>query len=76
MTPSLQELGINRLGFDERLALAEAIWESIVDEIERTPIPQSQLDELDRRIADSVAHPNEGTPWEIIKARALARARK
>jgi putative addiction module component (TIGR02574 family) len=76
MSPTLQELGIDRLSTDDRLALAEAIWESVAQEIEQAPLPEAQRKELERRLADSIARPDAVTPWEIIKARALARARQ
>jgi len=76
MLPSLQELGIDRLSADDRMALAEVIWESVAREIEDAPIPESQRQELERRLADSIARPDAVTPWEIVKARALARLRQ
>jgi putative addiction module component (TIGR02574 family) len=76
MSPTLQELGIDQLSAEDRLSLAEAIWESVAREIEQTPLPESQRQELERRLADSMARPDAVTPWEVIKARALARARQ
>ncbi len=76
MSPTLQELGIDRLSAEDRLALAEAIWESVVQEVERAPLLEGQRKELERRLADSIARPDAVTPWEVIKARALARARQ
>jgi putative addiction module component (TIGR02574 family) len=76
MLPTLQELGIDRLSADDRLALAEAIWESVAREAEQLPITDAERQELERRLADSIARPEAVTPWEVIKARALARARK
>jgi putative addiction module component (TIGR02574 family) len=74
MSPTLQDLGIDQLSTDDRLLLAEAIWESVAREIEQAPLPDEHRQELERRLADSIARPDEVTPWEIIKARALARA--
>lgn len=76
MIPTLQELGIDRLSLDDRLAVAEAIWESVASEAEAASLPEAQRAELERRLADSLARPEAVTPWEVIKARALARARK
>lgn len=76
MTPTLQELGLDQLPAEDRLAVAEAIWDSVAREIEASPVPPAQLAELERRLADSIARPDAVTPWEVIKARALARARK
>lgn len=76
MSPTLQELGIDQLSTDDRLLLAEAIWDSVVRELEQTPLSEGQRVELERRLADSIARPDAVTPWEVIKARALARARQ
>ena len=56
MAPTLQDLGLDRLS-------AEA---------EEMPLPEPQRAELERRLADSIARPDAVTPWEVIKARALA----
>jgi putative addiction module component (TIGR02574 family) len=74
-TATLQELGIERLSQQDRLSLAEAIWQSVASEIERAPSSEAQRGELERRLADTIARPEAVTPWEIVKARALARAR-
>ena len=76
MIPTIQELGLDRLSAEERLAVAEALWDSVAREIEATPLPPAQQAELERRLADSVARPEAVTSWEVIKARALARARQ
>ncbi len=76
MPPTLQELGLDRLSVEDRIALAEALWDSVAQEVEQEPIPQAQRKELERRLADSIARPDAVTPWEEIKARALARARR
>ena len=76
MAPTLQELGLDQLPAEDRLAVAEAIWESVAREIESAPLPAAQKAELERRLADSIARPEAVVPWEEVKARALARARK
>jgi putative addiction module component (TIGR02574 family) len=76
MPPTLQELGIDRLSVEDRIALAEAIWDSVADEVEHAPLTEAQRVELERRVADSIARPEAMTPWEVIRDRALARARR
>jgi putative addiction module component (TIGR02574 family) len=76
MAPTLAELGIDRLSIEDRLSLAQAIHDSVAEEVERTPLPEAQRAELERRLADSIARPEAVTPWEEIKARALARAKR
>jgi putative addiction module component (TIGR02574 family) len=75
MSPTLEELGIDRLSVEDRLSLAEAIWESVAREMEQDSLPEGQRKELERRLADSIGRPAAVTPWEVVKARALARAR-
>lgn len=75
MTPTLEELGLDRLTPAQRVAVAEALWDSVADDAESAPLSAAQLAELQRRLADSVARPEAVTPWEVVKARALARAR-
>ncbi len=76
MSPILQELALDRLSLDDRIALAQALWDSVSKELEQSPISDAQRRELERRLADSIARPDAVTPWEEIKARALARARR
>ncbi|MBI1915488.1 MAG: addiction module protein [Planctomycetes bacterium] len=76
MPPTLHELGLDRLSVEDRIALAEALWESVAQEVEQAPLPEAQRQELERRLADSIAQPDAVTPWEQVKARALARARQ
>lgn len=75
MTPTLEELGLDRLSREDRLVVAEALWDSVARETESAPVSDAQRAELERRLADSIARPDAVTPWEVIKARALARAR-
>ena len=73
MTPTLEELGLDRLTPEQRVA--EALWDSVAEAAESAPLSVAQLAELPRRLADSAARPDAVTPWEVVKARALARAR-
>jgi putative addiction module component (TIGR02574 family) len=62
---------IRALSVSERLALVEAIWDTITDETDSIPLTEAQRAELDRRIAASKANPNEGATWDEVKARLL-----
>lgn len=74
MAPNLRQLGLDRLPLEDRLAVAQAIWESVAREAESAPLTDAQRAELDRRLADSIARPEATTPWDVIKSRALGRA--
>jgi putative addiction module component (TIGR02574 family) len=76
MTPSIHELGIENLGMEERLALANELWESVAREMEAQPLTEAQRIELERRVAAADADPSEGTLWEDVLAEARARWRR
>jgi putative addiction module component (TIGR02574 family) len=76
MIPTIQELGLDALSAEDRLSVADSIWDSVAREMEAAPLSDAQRSELERRLADSIARPDAVTPWEVIKARALARARR
>lgn len=56
MSISLKSLGIERLTVAERLALVEELWDSIAS---ATEIADVQCAELDRRVADHEANPDD-----------------
>ncbi|MBA4188483.1 MAG: addiction module protein [Planctomycetaceae bacterium] len=58
----------------ERVALAQAIWDSIPPEV--TPLSDSQKQEVDRRLAAHRSDPTAAIPWEQVEAEALARLPK
>ncbi|MFO0844778.1 MAG: addiction module protein [Gemmataceae bacterium] len=76
MTPTLQSLGIDRMSVEDRIALATAIWESIASEPHPPLLTEAQRQELERRLADHAANPEDVVPWEQVKAEALARFRR
>ena len=73
MSVSVKTLGIDRLNVDERLALVEEIWASICVDAKTFPLSEQQRAELDRRVAEDDAFPDDVMPWEEIKASARAR---
>jgi putative addiction module component (TIGR02574 family) len=83
MSPTLKSLGIDRLSVSDRMRLVEEIWESI----ESTPeslaaeptaseVPNWHLEELDSRLAEDVANPEPGIPWDEAYARLQRRLRE
>jgi len=68
MSVSLKSLGIDRLDVEERLALVEELWDSIASDSAAIPLTPEQAEELQRRLADYEANPNEGVPWSEVKA--------
>ena len=68
MSVSLKSLGIDRLSVEERLALVEDLWDSIAGESAAMSLADVQRAELDRRLADHEANPNDVVAWEDVNA--------
>lgn len=73
MSPTLKDLGIDRLSAAERIALAQEILDSVIVEQAPTGLSEAKRKELERRLAEHEANPNDVIPWEQIEAEALAR---
>jgi putative addiction module component (TIGR02574 family) len=64
---------VRKLPLEEQLELVEALWDSIGD---RNAVPgptDAQKAELDRRLADHAANPEDVVPWDEVKDSALTR---
>ncbi len=68
MGVSVKALGIDRLDVDERLALIEEIWATVCADAKAFPLSDAQRAELDRRVADDDAFPDDVVPWDKVKA--------
>jgi putative addiction module component (TIGR02574 family) len=64
------------LDIDEQIELVEAIWDGIVSRGAAPSLTEAQQAELDRRLADHLANPNDVVPWSEVKAAALAKIRQ
>lgn len=73
MAVTAKSLGIDRLDVEERLALIEEIWASICADQAKFPLTAAQRAELDRRVADDDAFPDDLIPWDEVKKSARAR---
>ena len=76
MNVSVKTLGIDRLNVDERLALVEEIWATICADAQAFPLTDAQRTELDRRVADDEAFPDDVIPWDEVKASVRSRLRR
>ena len=76
MNVSLKSLGIDRLTVEERLALVEELWDSIAESGADLPLTDAQRAELDRRLAEHEAAPDDVVPWEDVKASIGDRLKK
>jgi len=62
-----------QLSVEEQIELVEALWDDIAS---RNAVPhptEAQRAELDRRLDDYLAHPDDVIAWDEVKASALAR---
>ncbi len=66
ITATLKE--ITALSIEDRIDLVQAIWDSIAAEQAYPDLTEAQQEELDRRIADREANPDNLLTWEEIKA--------
>jgi putative addiction module component (TIGR02574 family) len=71
----MKALGLDRLSVDDRIALAQELWDSVEQEAVPSLLTEAQRVDLERRLADSIARPGAGVPWEEVKARLMARAK-
>jgi putative addiction module component (TIGR02574 family) len=58
-----------RLSASERAEIALALWESLDDaerEAHLTLSPEQEA-ELDRRLAEHIANPDSGIPWDEVR---------
>lgn len=75
-SPLLYQLGIFEMPAHQRLALAQEIIASVIaEEAPPAPLTEAQLQELQRRIEQDDANPDEVTPAEVVHERILARLR-
>ncbi len=72
--PSLLS-GMRSLSIDDRIRLMNAIRDSLAADREREGLTEAQKEELDRRLADMEANPDDDVPWEEVYAESLKRVR-
>jgi putative addiction module component (TIGR02574 family) len=66
ITNTLSE--IIALKVEDRIRIVQAIWDSIAAEKAYPELTDEQKQELDRRIADSEANPDNVMTWQEIRA--------
>jgi len=63
----MKTLGNDRLALEERIELVEEMWDSIAADSEAIPLTEAQCTELDRRIAEHDANPEDVVPWDEVR---------
>ena len=75
MNELTKSVDINQLNDDEKLNLLEELWDSIAD-VDRIPMTDAQRDELERRVAEHLANPDDLVSWDEVKASIAKRHSK
>jgi putative addiction module component (TIGR02574 family) len=73
MGQALHALGIDSMSVEERIALVKDIWDSVAIEAGLLPPSTTEKAELDRRLAEDDASPDDTVAWETIKTEAQTR---
>ena len=73
MPPTLEELGLDTLSPEDRIALGHLLLDSVQDSSDGGNIAPELRAELERRSARADADPSGGIPWEVVRAAARAR---
>lgn len=63
-----------QLSIPQRIELVEELWDSIAAAPEEVPVPDWQKEELDRRKAEYLKHPESAVPWPEAKERIRRRS--
>ena len=69
MSGAMKKLGIDRLNVEQRLSLIEEIWESLDEQ--SVPLSDAQRAELENRIADHDANPQDVVLLEDVRKSVL-----
>ena len=74
MSMDLVELGLDRLSRDEKLEIVGQLWNSILSsDPQAASLTTAQREELQRRIADAKANPDDYVTWEDALSATLGR---
>jgi putative addiction module component (TIGR02574 family) len=58
---------------DDQVRLVHDVWDRLPDQGHESELTDEMKAELDRRIEEMDRNPGSGVPWEVVKARLLAR---
>ena len=76
MSPTMASLGLDKLSWDERVVLAHQLLMSVEAERKTCSLTVVQAAELDRRLAEDDANPDDVFTWEEVKAEGRLRMAK
>ena len=61
---------------EDRIQLVQEVWDRLADQGQEPGLSEEDKAELDRRLAEDDAAPDDVVPWEEVKAQALARIQR
>ena len=67
MSATMKSLGLDRLTDEERLSLAQELWDSVAPPQRPSRLTEEQKRELERRLVEADADPDGGIPWEQVR---------
>lgn len=73
MGQALHTLGIDSMSVEDRIALVQDIWDSVAIAAGLVPPSPAEMAELDRRLDEDDATPDNTVSWETIKSEAAKR---
>ena len=74
MSTTLDSLGISQLPLDQKLKLVGQLWDEFLSNRSRTGLlSKARQDEIQRRLDDAHAHPEDYVVWEDALAATLKR---
>jgi putative addiction module component (TIGR02574 family) len=59
--------GFRELSPDEKIRLVQEFWDQIADDVQRSPLTDSQRQLLDERLEDEERNPDDVEPWAKAK---------
>ena len=68
-----ENVEIQKLTVSERIMLAEALWDSVIDQETDIDLTDEQKNELDRRLSAFELDGDDGAEWSAIKARIVSK---
>lgn len=64
---TLRKEDIFELSVPERIQLVKNIWDSLPEKPESILLSKEQEKELDKRLDSYHAHPDQGSPWDVVR---------
>jgi putative addiction module component (TIGR02574 family) len=76
MAIDAKALGLHRMSVEERLELLDLLLDSLEADGVSPELSADQVAELERRVVDMDANPDDVVDWQEVESQALARIRK